>query len=252
MAEAPGMSRSGESGPAMMPHGYTHHTTRRGNVITKAYRGPWGTAGCARETAAFTALAGLLPVPRVIAAGPDWLQTELMPGVHGQDLIAAGLAGPVLAACGRLLRQLHALPIPPVVSDTVLAETVSAWPAGPGSPDEAAMVLVHGDFGPNNVLLDKRARAVTAVLDWEWTHAGDPIQDLAWTEFIMRLHHPADVLALDDFYTAYGIRPPWPRVQQTIVSRCESLLELCQRWQPDGPAVKAWAERIEIARSWTQ
>jgi len=246
------MSRSADSGPVLMPHGYTHHTARRGNVITKTYRGPWGLAGCVRETAALTALGGLLPVPRVIAAGPDWLQTELMPGVHGQDLIAAGLAVPVLAACGRMLRQLHAVPIPPALRDTALAGSALARPAATAAPAETPMALVHGDFGPNNVLLDERAEAVTAVLDWEWTQAGDPIEDLAWTEFIMRLHHPADVLALDDFYTGYGTRPPWPRVQQTIVCRCQSLLKLCQSWQPDGPAALAWTERIEIARSWTE
>jgi aminoglycoside phosphotransferase (APT) family kinase protein len=262
------MSRSAGSSPVVMPHGYTHRTTRLGSVITKAYRGPWARAGCARETAALTALAGVLPVPRVIAAGPDWLQTELMPGVHGQDLIAAGLARPVLAACGRLLRQLHAVPIPPVLRETVLREAVLGEPVlretvlketvlgetvlSDAAPSDTAVVLVHGDFGPNNVLLDERAEAVTAVLDWEWSQAGDPIEDLAWTEFIMRLHDPADVSALDDFYAGYGTRAPWPRVQQTILRRCESLLELCQSWRPDGPYARAWAERIEIARSWTE
>jgi aminoglycoside phosphotransferase len=224
------------SGPATMPHGYTHYTTRLGRIITKAYRGPWARAGCAREIGALTALAGLAPVPRVIAAGPDWLQTELMPGVHGQDLIAAGLARPVLAACGRMLSRIHGLPIPPVLA---------------AAPDKTA-VLVHGDFGPNNVLLDERALAVTAVLDWEWAKAGDAIEDLAWTEFIVRLHHPAEVGNLDDFYSGYGTRPPWPRVQQTIVDRCQRLRESCQRWHPDGPASRAWAERTEIARSWSE
>jgi aminoglycoside phosphotransferase len=220
-----------------MPHGYTHRTTMLGRVITKAYRGPNAQAGCALEVAALTALAGQLPVPRVLAAGPDWLQTELMPGVHGQDLIADGLARQVLGACGRLLRLLHAVPVPPVLT---------------GQTGQSAAVLVHGDFGPNNVLLDERAHAVTAVLDWEWTHAGDAIEDLAWTEFIVRLHHPAEVAALADFYSGYGARPLWSQVQETIVTRCESLLAFCQRWQPDGPAVRAWTDRIEIARSWTE
>jgi aminoglycoside phosphotransferase len=231
--------------PATLPHGYTHHTTRVGSVITKSYRGPWPQACCARETAALTELAGLLPVPRVISAGSDWLQTELMPGVHGQDLIADGLAGPVLAACGRMLRRIHALPVPPGLVGA--AGVTAAAAAG-----DSAVVLVHGDFGPNNVLLDAGAQAVTAVLDWEWAQAGDALEDLAWTEFIVRLHHPAEVSALTDFYDGYGSRPPWLRVQRTIVGRCQSLLRLSERWQPDGPAARAWAERIEIARSWSE
>jgi aminoglycoside phosphotransferase (APT) family kinase protein len=33
-------------------------------------------------------------------------------------------------------------------------------------------VLVHGDYGPNNALLDSDASAVTAVLDREWGASG--------------------------------------------------------------------------------
>src|SRR5271166_2473222 len=201
-----------------MAHGYTHRTTRTGDVVTKAYQGPDAQACCARETAGVTALAGLLPVPRVIAAGPAQLKTALVPGGHGQDLIEAGLAWPVLAACGRMLRQIHELPIPAVLSGD------SSGPRG---------VLVHGDFGPNNVLLDARARDVTAVLDWEWTHVGAPVEDLAWCEFIVRMHHPTNLRALDSFYGAYGSRPAWADLHQSIYSRCKWMLELCERWQPD-------------------
>jgi hypothetical protein len=73
-----------------MAHGYTHRTTRTGDVVTKIYQGPDAKACCAREAAALTAVAGLLPVPRVIALGPAQLQTALVPGVHGQDLIEPG------------------------------------------------------------------------------------------------------------------------------------------------------------------
>jgi aminoglycoside phosphotransferase len=223
--------------PELMANGYTHRTTRTGDVVTKAYLGPDAEACCARETAAVTALACLLPVPRVIAAGPAQLRTALAPGVHGQDLMQAGLAGPVLAACGRMLRQIHELPIPAVLSGG------SSRPRG---------VLVHGDFGPNNVLLDARARAVTAVLDWEWTHVGAPVEDLAWCEFIVRMHHPSDLRALDAFYSAYGSRPAWADLHQAISSRCQWMLELCERWQPAGIGVARWGERLAHVRTWTQ
>jgi aminoglycoside phosphotransferase (APT) family kinase protein len=38
--------------------------------------------------------------------------------------------------------------------------------------------LVHGDFKPGNVLLEQGD--VTAVLDWETVHLGDPHEDLGW------------------------------------------------------------------------
>ncbi|MFY0729719.1 phosphotransferase family protein [Pseudomonas sp. NFX15] len=39
-------------------------------------------------------------------------------------------------------------------------------------------VLVHGDAGPANFL--HHEGEVTAILDWEMTHLGDPMEDLAW------------------------------------------------------------------------
>ena len=222
--------------PELMRHGYTHRTSRSGTAVTKAYQGPEPAERCGREAAALTALAGFLPVPPVLEVGSRRLVTRLMPGIHGQDLIAAGLASQVLAACGRMLRRIHQLPVP------------GALTAG----GEQGAFLVHGDFGPNNVLLDGRAQAVTAVVDWEWAHGGDPLEDLAWCEFIVRLHHPAEATALDRFYAAYGSRPPWAQLHREILRRCQEMLEFCERWQAGGPSARAWAERITIVRSWTQ
>lgn len=229
------MTGTSAAEPELMLHGYTHCTTRSGDVVTKTYQGPAAGACCAREAAALTALAGLVPVPKVIARGPVTLLTALAPGRHGQDLIDGGLAEPVLAACGRTLRQIHRLAVP---------EALSA--GHPGA------VIVHGDFGPNNVLLDAAARRVTAVLDWEWAHAGDPVEDLAWCEFIVRLHHPAEVASLAAFYASYGERPDWPRRHEAIMRRCAELRQMCESWQPGGASARAWAERIEIAGCWRE
>lgn len=42
-------------------------------------------------------------------------------------------------------------------------------------------VLCHGDVGPGNFMHD--GRRVTALLDWEFCHLGDPMDDLAWWVF---------------------------------------------------------------------
>jgi aminoglycoside phosphotransferase (APT) family kinase protein len=42
---------------------------------------------------------------------------------------------------------------------------------------DRAPVLVHGDIGPGNFLFD--GAKVTALIDWELTHAGHPLEDLA-------------------------------------------------------------------------
>jgi len=45
-------------------------------------------------------------------------------------------------------------------------------------PYEAPVVLVQGDTGPGNFLYQNGR--VTAVLDWELAHFGDPMDDIAW------------------------------------------------------------------------
>ena len=42
----------------------------------------------------------------------------------------------------------------------------------------ARNVLVHGDFRPANLLVANGQ--VTALLDWEFAHVGDPVEDLGW------------------------------------------------------------------------
>ncbi|MCW5732698.1 MAG: phosphotransferase family protein [Enhydrobacter sp.] len=42
----------------------------------------------------------------------------------------------------------------------------------------ARPLLVHGDFRTGNYLADEHG--VTAILDWEGAHLGDPIEDLGW------------------------------------------------------------------------
>lgn len=39
--------------------------------------------------------------------------------------------------------------------------------------------IVHGDFKANNILWSEDGRPV--ILDWELSHIGDPVEDLAWT-----------------------------------------------------------------------
>jgi aminoglycoside phosphotransferase (APT) family kinase protein len=39
-------------------------------------------------------------------------------------------------------------------------------------------VLVHGDFKPGNALVD--SDRISAMLDWETAHLGDPLEDLGW------------------------------------------------------------------------
>jgi Ser/Thr protein kinase RdoA (MazF antagonist) len=181
-------------------------------------------------------LAGRLPVPRVLACRDVTLRMTLLPGVHGQDLIDGGLARRVLRACGQLLQRIQA--IDPALAAIQRSEV-------PGT------VLVHGDYGPNNVLLDAAADSVTALVDWEWAHAGDAVEDLAWAEWIVRMHHPGHVGALGALFDGYGRQPAWPDRQQAMVRQCRSMISLSERWEPGGPGAGQWRQRLDVTESWT-
>ncbi|MES1156933.1 MAG: phosphotransferase family protein [Alphaproteobacteria bacterium] len=71
-------------------------------------------------------------------------------------------------------------------------------------PPPQRLSIVHGDFRHGNFLHDGRGR-ITAVLDWELTHIGDPIEDLAWSL------DPMWSLGKPEF--AAGLLPPREAVQ---------------------------------------
>lgn len=60
-----------------------------------------------------------------------------------------------------------------------IAAVAEAWMRD-NLPACAAPVLVHGDFRSGNFLFHEGTRAITAMLDWELAHIGDPHEDLAW------------------------------------------------------------------------
>ncbi len=89
------------------------------------------------------------------------------------------------------------------------------------APVSAITTVVHGDFKAGNVLLvgdlqgDVGAARVSAVLDWETVHLGDPREDLGWVTNPLRAREhripgswePADLLARWSERTGYGAEP---------------------------------------------
>ncbi len=218
---------------AMQPlrHGYTNSTVGDGRVVRKSYQGPDAAARLTRERDLLTRLRGQLPVPPVVAAAEDRLTLGFLPGTQGQELLDAGYAPEVLAACGALLRRVHAVDL--------------------GRTD--GRVLVHGDFGPNNILLDPLDFTVTALLDWEFAHLGSPLEDLAWCEWIVRTHHPDRLGALRHFYEGYGAPvPPWPLRRAVMAAKCRALEDFCERWEPGGAGVRQWQRRTATTVGWPE
>ena len=219
-----------------LPHGYTNFTRRLpGELVEKTYDGPRRWDNSRREHACLTALAERIPVAVVVRHDitiPQLTMTAL-PGNHGQDLIDEGHAVPVLRLVGATLASLHAL-------------TVDAVPGLEGD----GTVIVHGDFGPQNMLFELERDAVTGVLDWESAHVGSPIEDLAWAEWLVRMHHPRAVAALDALFTGAGRRPSWPERQASMVQQARNVLSYCESAAMTDSA-HVWREQLRRTEAWS-
>lgn len=218
-----------------MKHGYTNNTDHQRGVVVKTYRGPDARTRAVVERHALTSLAALFPVPLVVASGPGALTTAFVKGAHGQDLLKEGRAGSVLRESGRILRDLHTL------DASLISHRANA--------DD---VIQHGDFGPNNILFDTESFVVLAVRDWEFCSVGPAISDIAWCEWIVRMHHPGAVQQLDAFFVAYGTRPAWADRHAEMLRRCAWLEDFATRWDPSGPGQRVWQERAEEVARWVE
>ena len=192
------------------------------------------------DAAVLRLVRGLLPVPEVLdvrrehpATGePGLLVTTWMPGARG-DLLVARLDAAGLARLGRSLgRAAATLAGMPAVrpgsfvdASLTLGELpradlsewvetrLDAWPvalrgrlavmadAAQDLLDSVARsCLVHSDLNPKNVLVDPLSLELTALVDWEFAHAGHP-----WTDVgnLLRFErHPAYVDAVLQSWTA--------------------------------------------------
>lgn len=95
----------------------------------------------------------------------------------------ASIAEATAAEIDRWRLLASSVPASPGDSEDLLVLCAIAWLRGalgslPGIDDDAT--LVQGDTGPGNVVFaDGR---VSAIVDWELAHLGDPAEDLAWVD----------------------------------------------------------------------
>ncbi|SIR09284.1 phosphotransferase family protein [Bosea sp. TND4EK4] len=163
-----------------------------------------------REAQFYRALAGsAVPAPRLIAVHPESqaILTERAPGRAdyrrlADEQVRTTIAQEFVGA----LATLHRTPLPGIDASTTIGDCIRAelqiwramyeetrrrdpliafalgWLDAHVPQTTARPVFVHGDAGPGNFLFDDGH--LTALLDWELAHPGDPMEDLAW--FSMR------------------------------------------------------------------
>jgi tRNA A-37 threonylcarbamoyl transferase component Bud32 len=217
-----------------LPHGYTNLTVLDGSQVVKRYAGPDAVVRRHNESAALTALAGRFPVPAVVAQDDSQIVLSYVPGVAGQEIVEQR-PDEVLFAVGRAGRALHGL------------EVGAAYEVPGGK------VLVHGDFGPQNMVFDAATLQPAAIVDWEFAHPGDPVEDLAWAEWIVRTHHPRLVESLGAMFDGYGSRPTWHQRHAAMLDKCRWALDFVRRWPGvDVPALAMWTQRIEATAAFRE
>ena len=220
-----------------LPHGYTNKTRRVGGIVEKEFGGRDATARIRREAECLRRVASMLPVPEVVEINEErrTLRTKWIDGTPGQALMQSGAPRAVLTATGSLLRELQSESVQSIIAPVL---------------EPGGTIAVHGDFGPQNLLLDAHAEVV-ALFDWEFARMGDAIDDLAWAEWIVRTHHANDIDALDKLFIAYSTRPSWHVRHEAMTAHCQRLLNRCQR---EGlvDAEQTWRRRLSVTERWQE
>jgi aminoglycoside phosphotransferase (APT) family kinase protein len=189
-----------------------------GGLVARVDTGDGPMAGTelslVREAAVYRALAGTgVRIPRLHAVAPDGtvLLTDRAHGTHEVDALSPAERQVVYDDYLDAIADLHnldatALDLPghrrptdgpshahqelDLWAGILDARTRRPWPLArytlavlrelaPAAVDRT--VLCHGDVGPGNFLHD--GARVTALLDWEFAHLGDPMDDLGWWVF---------------------------------------------------------------------
>lgn len=231
-------------GHRRLAHGYTNATASDGRTVLKRYLGPDADARQHNEVTALTELRGLVPVPPLVAAGAGEITLGFVGGRPGQELLDERPER-VLYAVGRLAAEVAAVDVSALTGLTEPID-VAGLPGG--------RVLVHGDFGPQNLLLDKDTLEPTALLDWEFAHVGhvNEHDDLAWAEWIVRTHHPQLVPALPALFAGYGSEPAWRVRQERMLAKCHWALDFVRRWSgPDSAGFDLWRQRLAATAAFT-
>ena len=132
-----------------------------GDVVTDTLPPALGTAEARRE------------------AGHDLV--DALVELHAVDIARAGLSdfGRPDGYLERQVRRFAALWEHNATRELPLVGELGAW-LGAAVPASGEACVVHGDYRLGNVMLDRAAPRVLALLDWELATLGDPLADLGY------------------------------------------------------------------------
>lgn len=173
-----------------------------------------GKPGLEAEAQLFQlALAGGVPVPEVyyVLTPEDglgrgfimqWLEGEALGSKIARSEDFADIRPQLAYQCGQTLARIHRLDVTAALSQRVLEMSPElfvnqTWDRYKAFDNPQPMIdytgrwlldnlplveqhtLVHNDFRNGNIMMSSET-GITAVLDWELAHIGDPMRDLGW------------------------------------------------------------------------
>jgi aminoglycoside phosphotransferase (APT) family kinase protein len=123
---------------------------------------------------------------------------RMLARLHRIDLESLGMTRPAAGtdSMRELIRQYQAKWRESATRASPVVDYAYAWALRECERDAGNTAAVHGDAGPYNLLVD--GDRLTAVLDWEFAHAGDPAEDLG----IARVYAES-FMPWDEFMRAY-------------------------------------------------
>jgi aminoglycoside phosphotransferase (APT) family kinase protein len=220
------------------------------------------------------------------AGTPALLVTSFLPGRRVDEVLStadAALADRIGRSVGRVLSRLSQMPMlragdlvdgdlritsrSPEGAD--LAGRVARHLDGPvlsewSDPDRVALAqvadaaqdlldrterhcLVHGDLGPENLLVDPESGQVTGVVDWEHARAGSPFADLG--NLLRSERAPAFTDAVLSTYADLVADSPDDLLTHARAADLSALVELASRRGRDRAADAAHDRLLAIART---
>lgn len=219
-----------------LPYGYTNSTRLENRIVVKTYSGADSQSRFLTELVMYQQLRDMPFMPELVGYDKDALTISMryVESRHAQDLLEE-YCDIVLFSLGKLARELQLVKI-----DTIVESKRNA-------PD----VLVHGDFGPQNLLFAPESFSEPYLVDWEWAHFGDRFEDIAWAEWIIRMHYDSNQQMIASLYKGFGIVPLWEARRELMIRKCEKILDFAKR-DDNTQAISTWIDRVAQVKSFKE
>jgi thiamine kinase-like enzyme len=219
-----------------LPYGYTNSTHLENRIVVKTYSGTSAQSRFLTELVIYQQLHDMPFMPELVDCDKDALtiSTRYVESRHAQDLLEE-YSDIIPFTLGKLARELQSVKIDTIVD----------------SKRSKTDVLVHGDFGPQNLLFAPESFSEFYLVDWEWAHFGDRFEDIAWAECIIRMHYDSNQQMIASLYRGFGIVPPWEARHELVIRKCENILDFAKQ-DDNSQAISMWIDRVAQVKSFKE